>query len=53
MVQEALTNAHKHGTGTASVTITYMSAGITIDVVNTIAVGRTPTRSGYGLIGMR
>jgi signal transduction histidine kinase len=53
ILQEALTNAHKHGTGTASVTITYMSAGITIDVVNTIAVGRTPTRSGYGLIGMR
>jgi signal transduction histidine kinase len=53
ILQEALTNAHKHGTGTARLTITYTTEKITLDVVNPIAAERVPTRSGYGLLGMR
>jgi signal transduction histidine kinase len=53
ILQEALTNAHKHGTGTASVTVTYAEEGITVDVVNTIAAQGRSARPGYGLIGMR
>ncbi|WP_158847825.1 sensor histidine kinase [Saccharothrix deserti] len=53
IMQEALTNAHKYGTGTAGLTITYTPEGITIDVVNTVAAERTPAQSGYGIVGMR
>ncbi|WP_414638823.1 sensor histidine kinase [Actinophytocola sp.] len=53
ILQEALTNAHKYGTGTASLTITYTTDAITLDVVNPIATERIPTRSGYGILGMR
>jgi signal transduction histidine kinase len=53
ILQEALTNAHKHGTGSALLTITYGTEEITLDVVNTVATERVPTRSGYGLLGMR
>lgn len=53
IVQEALTNAHKYGTGTADLTVTYTAEGITIDIVNAIDARRAPTRSGYGIVGMR
>jgi signal transduction histidine kinase len=53
ILQEALTNAHKHGTGTALITISYTADAITLDVVNTVATERVPTRSGYGIVGMR
>ncbi|MEV6346424.1 histidine kinase [Actinoplanes sp. NPDC051851] len=51
ILQEALTNAHKHGTGTAKVTITYAPEKLSLEIINPIA---TPvTGGGYGLIGMR
>ncbi|MFC3452670.1 sensor histidine kinase [Amycolatopsis speibonae] len=53
ILQEALTNAQKYGTGSASVTITYTADALTLDVVNNTAADRIPTRSGYGILGMR
>lgn len=53
ILQEALTNAHKYGTGTASLTVTYAEESLTLDVVNPIAADRAPVSSGYGILGMR
>ncbi|MEI8409721.1 MULTISPECIES: sensor histidine kinase [unclassified Kribbella] len=52
ILQEALTNAHKYGTGTACLTITYTTDAVTLDVVNSIAA-HIPTGSGYGILGMK
>jgi signal transduction histidine kinase len=53
ILQEALTNAHKYGVGTASLTIRYTGDVLVLEVVNRIAAERVPTRSGYGIVGMR
>lgn len=53
ILQESLTNAHKHGTGTAHLTITYTANSIALDVANPIAAERGRTRSGYGILGMK
>jgi signal transduction histidine kinase len=54
IVQESLTNAQKHGTGSASLGVTYTPEAVVLDVGNTVAPGRPRTQSsGYGLIGMR
>ncbi len=55
VVQEALTNAHKHGDGSAVVTQGFDDDGMTIEVTNRVApTGATaPDPSGYGLVGMR
>jgi signal transduction histidine kinase len=51
ILQEALTNAHKHGTGTAQLTVGYTRDEVVLEVTNT---ARASTSSGgYGLIGMR
>ncbi|MFJ5985538.1 sensor histidine kinase [Lentzea sp. NPDC092896] len=52
ILQEALTNAHKYGTGTARLTVAYTPDALTLDVVNPIAEDRAPVTSGYGIIGM-
>ncbi|MEU4158985.1 histidine kinase [Actinoplanes sp. NPDC026670] len=52
IVQEALTNAHKHGTGSASLSLAWTAGGLTITVANDVAAGRGPG-SGYGIVGMR
>ena len=54
ILQEALTNAARHGTGKARVEIAFGDAGIELTVVNA-AAGDTVARSngGHGLIGMR
>jgi signal transduction histidine kinase len=52
-VQEALTNAHKHGTGPVRLDIHTEHDGITVTVENQIAAGRASDVGGYGLIGMR
>jgi signal transduction histidine kinase len=53
-VQEALTNAHKHGDDRAQLRISYERDSVTLVITNRL---RTPTSdvstSGYGLIGMR
>ena len=57
LLQESLTNAHKHGSGNAEVHITYDVDRLVIDVVNPTAsddgVDAVPTRTGHGLTGMR
>jgi len=59
-VQEALTNAHKYGDGHARLWISHASDGVTVELINPIAVppvGNATTRSdeagGFGLLGMR
>lgn len=52
VVQEALTNAHKHGVDDAVVTQRFDDGRMEISVSN--RVGRhDPTGSGFGLVGMR
>lgn len=55
IVQEALTNAHKHGSGQAQVTVAHHQTSLTIEVTNRrAAVGVAEAdRSGHGLVGMR
>jgi signal transduction histidine kinase len=62
LVQEGLTNAHKHGTGEAELLIAFEPAGLMIDVVNRVAArvgaGSGPAVAatagpGHGLAGMR
>jgi signal transduction histidine kinase len=52
VVQEALTNAHKHGTGPARLTLAYTPGRLRIEVSNDCS-GHRRGGAGYGLIGMR
>ncbi|GIE92174.1 sensor histidine kinase [Actinoplanes regularis] len=51
IVQEALTNAHKHGAGAARLTIAYTPEEVVLEVTNPI--GNAASGGGHGLIGMR
>jgi signal transduction histidine kinase len=52
IVQESLTNAHKHGSdGCARLRLAYTPAGLDIEVSN--AAGADPEGTGHGLLGMR
>ena len=53
IVQESLTNAQKHGTGRASLTVTYAPGAVRIEVINAVAAYTSGSGSGYGLVGMR
>lgn len=55
IVQESLTNALKHGTGTASVTVDYAPDEVRLTVRNPVAAAGTLDHlgAGAGLIGMR
>jgi signal transduction histidine kinase len=55
LIQEALTNANKYGTGPVEVRMTYAAEQITIEVNNAIAAtqsGGVHSGAGLGLIGM-
>jgi signal transduction histidine kinase len=52
IVQESLTNASRHGTGRARLTLTYAPGGLRIEVRNGCAARRT-AGTGHGLAGMR
>ncbi|NUT37585.1 MAG: two-component sensor histidine kinase [Hamadaea sp.] len=53
IVQEALTNAHKHGAGTADLRIEYRPEALVIDVRNPIgAQAAHPDSTGHGVNGM-
>ena len=53
-VQESLTNAHKHGVGTAEVRLRCARSSITIEVENPIVPGVTKSETpGHGLVGMQ
>ncbi|HST81046.1 MAG TPA: histidine kinase [Kineosporiaceae bacterium] len=51
LVQEGLTNAHKHGTGSVDMVLDFKPTELMIDIVNQIA--GTAVGSGHGLAGMR
>jgi signal transduction histidine kinase len=55
VVQEALTNAHRHGEGTATVEVRERDARICVTVENRAAQARrgSASGSGLGLLGMR
>jgi len=55
IVQEALTNARKHGSGVVLLAVTYAPDAVLIDVSNTVAAAGPglAVPSGYGLVGMR
>ena len=52
-VQESLTNAHKHGQGSAELTITHADDGVQLEVVNAVGERDVSPGSGFGMIGMR
>jgi signal transduction histidine kinase len=54
IVQEALTNAARHGTGTAQVDVDFSAGALELTVANPVARnGHAPTVAGHGVIGMR
>lgn len=55
ILQEALTNATRYGTGMISVELVYLPDALNLSVSNTIrsASARATTNGGHGLIGMR
>ncbi|MET7418998.1 histidine kinase [Dactylosporangium sp. NPDC005555] len=52
IVQEALTNAHRYGDGSADLLVEYTPSDVVVSVSNRFAVP-VPQGSGYGLLGMR
>jgi signal transduction histidine kinase len=53
VVQEGLTNAVRHGTGTIEVTVYVTGADVDVEIVNDRSVRRAATTPGSGLVGMR
>ncbi|MEN0130753.1 MAG: histidine kinase [Brevundimonas sp.] len=53
VIQEALTNAHKHGTGGARLLLRWLPETLTIEVTNHVADSRARADGGHGLVGMR
>ncbi len=53
ILQEALTNAARHGTGSARVELAFDETGVELTVANPVlAAGRARSSGGHGLIGM-
>jgi hypothetical protein len=57
VLQEALTNAHKHGGDSVRILLSYRPEELSIEVENEVAparrAGRPQVGTGYGLLGMR
>jgi signal transduction histidine kinase len=53
VLEEALTNAHKHGRGSAHVSVEYAASAVSLAVVNEVGDGSRSPGSGFGLLGMR
>ena len=54
IVQEAVSNAVRHGTDQTRITLSYGLAGLEITVTNPVAgTGGAPAGRGHGLVGMR
>mgnify|MGYP001200968957 CR=1 FL=1 len=55
IVQESLTNAGRHGAGSAVLLLEYRDDAVVIDVTNPLTAGRTvgSPDGGHGLVGMR
>jgi signal transduction histidine kinase len=52
ILQEALTNAARHGAGTARVEVVFRADAVELTITNPVRAGALP-RPGHGLIGMR
>jgi signal transduction histidine kinase len=53
ILQEALTNAARHGSGRAEVDITFGSSALEIAVTNPVALESVAAGGGHGIVGMR
>jgi signal transduction histidine kinase len=54
ILREALTNAARHGAGSAEVELSFGSAGVEVTVTNAApAADAGPVRPGHGIVGMR
>jgi signal transduction histidine kinase len=53
ILQEALTNAARHGDGGARVEIAYGAGALELSVTNPLRPDRPPGGSGHGIVGMR
>jgi signal transduction histidine kinase len=52
VVQEALTNAQRHGRGTAAVTLRQVDGELRLDVENAVGPSAEQRGGGFGLVGM-
>ena len=53
ILQEALTNAARHGDGRADVELTFGPSSLELEVTNPIPSTRAPGEAGHGIVGMR
>lgn len=53
IVQEALTNAHKYGDGSAELSLDYSFEGIDVQVANRVRPGSGGSGAGFGILGMQ
>ncbi|HSL66121.1 MAG TPA: histidine kinase [Gaiellaceae bacterium] len=53
ILQEALTNAARHGEGSADVEIGYGPGALQLTVSNRVPPGRSQAAGGHGIVGMR
>jgi len=53
ILQEALTNAIRHGDGSVDVRLSWLPERVDIEIANRIGVAASSPSSGHGLIGMR
>jgi len=53
ILQEALTNAIRHGDGTVDVHLAWLADRVDVDVRNTVSADAAVAPGGHGLIGMR
>jgi signal transduction histidine kinase len=53
ILREALTNASRHGTGSAHVELVYGASALELVVTNPAPAGGAVDRAGHGIVGMR
>ena len=53
ILREALTNASRHGAGTARVELSYGASALELVVTNPLRAGVAEEREGHGIVGMR
>jgi signal transduction histidine kinase len=53
ILREALTNASRHGSGTARVGLSYGAAAVELEVTNPLPPDAVEARAGHGIVGMR
>ena len=53
IIQEALTNAARHGRGSANIKLAFGEAAVELTVTNPVLANDEPRSDGHGLIGMR